>query len=240
MSMEKARLLFFEESNSLLSQMKENLTRLETAPADVQTRSLLFRAAHTIKGSAGIFGHPHISDFMQHVEDFLAAWRDKTAEPTQAGLTLMMRCREHAEHLVSRAERGEPAFAGDDAKSQELVQEILGLDGAPSTRGNPASDTRPVQQEDHEPAGPGKWRITYSPAPNIFQMGLDPLSPLRDLASARCLTDVSIAFDRIPPLEHLNPEQCFLSAEISVNAVSLAAVREAFEYFEGAAEISIQ
>lgn len=238
MSMEKARLLFFEESNSLLSQMKENLTQLETTPADVQTRSLLFRAAHTIKGSAGIFGHPHISDFMQHVEDLLAAWRDKTAEPTQAGLNLMMRCREHAEHLVSGAERGEAALPGDDVKSQMLVQEIHGLQGAHSGEVIAASDPG-VAQQNHGHSDTGQWRITYSPLPNIFQMGLDPLSPLRELASARCLTDVSIAFDQIPPLEHIDPEQCFLLAEISAEGISLASVHEAFEYFEGAATITI-
>lgn len=236
MSMEKARLLFFEESKDLLSRMKEHLDGLGQAPEDAQARTSLFRAAHTIKGSAGIFGHPHISDFMLHLEDLLALWRDGAVKPAAESIDLVKQCRDHAQHLVTLAEQGEAASALDHERSRALAQEVDALAGTRAPQD-------PVVQSPSAESGPlreaRQWRITYTPQPDIFRMGLDPLGPLRDLAGLRCIQNVTVAFDRVPSLLNLNPEACFLSAEISVSGVSRAIVQAQFEYYEGAASISI-
>lgn len=47
---------FIAESQELLLLMEEALLQIEQAPDDVDTINALFRVAHTIKGSAGLFG----------------------------------------------------------------------------------------------------------------------------------------------------------------------------------------
>ena len=45
---------FVIESTELLQQMEENLLQLESDGKDSETINSIFRAAHTIKGSAGV------------------------------------------------------------------------------------------------------------------------------------------------------------------------------------------
>ena len=47
---------FIAEGRELLEQMEEALLRVEQSPRDADTINAIFRAAHTIKGSAGLFG----------------------------------------------------------------------------------------------------------------------------------------------------------------------------------------
>ncbi|HEX5755720.1 MAG TPA: Hpt domain-containing protein, partial [Arenimonas sp.] len=46
---------FFAEARELLARMEEGLLQLEDDPADTDAIHAVFRAAHTIKGSAGLF-----------------------------------------------------------------------------------------------------------------------------------------------------------------------------------------
>jgi chemotaxis protein histidine kinase CheA len=48
--------------------MESALMSLEREPGDVEAIHAVFRAAHTIKGSAGLFGLDEIVGFTHHVE----------------------------------------------------------------------------------------------------------------------------------------------------------------------------
>ncbi len=56
MKMDEALQAFITESRELLERMEEALLHIEQQPDDAETINAIFRAAHTIKGSAGIFG----------------------------------------------------------------------------------------------------------------------------------------------------------------------------------------
>ena len=56
MNLEDALQTFIVESRDLLQQMEEALLRIEQSPDDLDLINAIFRAAHTIKGSAGLFG----------------------------------------------------------------------------------------------------------------------------------------------------------------------------------------
>ena len=56
MSMDEALNAFIQEARDLLEQMEGALLVLEQQPDDGESINAVFRAAHTIKGSAGIFG----------------------------------------------------------------------------------------------------------------------------------------------------------------------------------------
>ncbi|WP_248281443.1 Hpt domain-containing protein, partial [Azoarcus sp. TTM-91] len=58
---------------------------------DVERLHALFRAAHTIKGSAGMFGLEAV------------VLRDGALEPAPSLLELLLECRDHIEDLVGRA-----------------------------------------------------------------------------------------------------------------------------------------
>ena len=56
MNMEAAQQTFIAESRELLGDMETALLTLEKTPNDADSVNAVFRAAHTIKGSAGLFG----------------------------------------------------------------------------------------------------------------------------------------------------------------------------------------
>ena len=62
---------FFAESRGLLGEMESALMSLEREPGDAEAIHAVFRAAHTIKGSAGLFGLDDIVGFTHHVETLL-------------------------------------------------------------------------------------------------------------------------------------------------------------------------
>ena len=51
-----ARVGFLDEAADLLLQFEQALLVMETTPDDAENLNAAFRAAHTIKGTAGLFG----------------------------------------------------------------------------------------------------------------------------------------------------------------------------------------
>ena len=62
---------FIAESQELLQQMEQALLDIEQNPDDPDTLNAIFRAAHTIKGSAGLFGFDLIVAFTHVAESVL-------------------------------------------------------------------------------------------------------------------------------------------------------------------------
>ncbi|MFQ3574431.1 MAG: Hpt domain-containing protein, partial [Thermodesulfovibrionales bacterium] len=71
LEMDVARKIFIDESSDLLQEMENALLNLEESPDDDATINALFRAAHTIKGSAGIIGLEEVEKFTHKVESVL-------------------------------------------------------------------------------------------------------------------------------------------------------------------------
>ena len=56
MNLDAALETYIVESHELLTQMEESLLSFADGSVDMETINAVFRAAHTIKGSAGLFG----------------------------------------------------------------------------------------------------------------------------------------------------------------------------------------
>jgi two-component system chemotaxis sensor kinase CheA len=66
---------FLAEANDLLAQVDEGLLQLERAPGDPELVNEVFRAAHTFKGSSGLFDFPELTRLTHAAEDLLDAVR---------------------------------------------------------------------------------------------------------------------------------------------------------------------
>ena len=60
-----ARSGFLDEARQMLAQFEQSLLVLENDPSDTESLNAAFRAAHTIKGSAGLFGFDAVVAFTQ-------------------------------------------------------------------------------------------------------------------------------------------------------------------------------
>ncbi len=71
MNLDDALQTFISESRELLDNMEQALLRIEQSPQDSDLVNAIFRAAHTIKGSAGLFGIDHLVVFTHSAENLL-------------------------------------------------------------------------------------------------------------------------------------------------------------------------
>ncbi len=67
--LDQALQTYIAEARELLEEMESALLSLESDPDNSELIGAIFRAAHTIKGSAGLFGLQPIVGFTHIVED---------------------------------------------------------------------------------------------------------------------------------------------------------------------------
>jgi len=75
---------FLEESAEHLIQAEGSVLALEERPDDEEAVNVLFRAFHTIKGSAGFLGLDHVTDLSHRAETLFERVRDREVEVTPA------------------------------------------------------------------------------------------------------------------------------------------------------------
>ena len=86
-----ARVGFLDEAEDMLQQFESALLVMETTPGDAENLNAAFRAAHTIKGTAGLFGCDAVVSFTHEVETLMEALRsgrDRSQRPTIAAALL--------------------------------------------------------------------------------------------------------------------------------------------------------
>jgi two-component system chemotaxis sensor kinase CheA len=91
---DKAQQEFVSEAEELLDRMRDDLSAIAEASAagretPAPTLNQLFRSAHTLKGSAGMFGHELLAELAHHLEDILDRLRMGRASLGRTGLALL-------------------------------------------------------------------------------------------------------------------------------------------------------
>ncbi|GAA3540039.1 chemotaxis protein CheA [Zobellella aerophila] len=223
---------FIAEARELLQEMEESLLRLEQAPTDADTLDAIFRAAHTIKGSAGLFGLEPIIGFTHIVEDLLDRLRDGTLAISEELVALLLASGDHIAELVEVvAARGEQMDAAALARERELRARLqryqgpdLSLSSGPRTDGD-------VSAEDDTQVVSGLWHISLRFGPEVLRNGMDPLSFLRYLNTLGKLVSVTTLVEPMPPAEQMDPESCYLGFEIDYQSTAdKATIAEAFDF----------
>ena len=134
--------VFFAECDELLTRMEEALLELEGSSDAASTIDEIFRAAHTIKGSAGLFGFDQVVAFTHNVESLLDGMRANTVPVTSSGVELLLQARDHILALLRHA--GDEAPLPDDvaASGASLTQKLLlALQSDPSAVSSAPSDS---------------------------------------------------------------------------------------------------
>ena len=228
---------FLTEASDLLAEVDEGLLRLEREPGDAELINEVFRAAHTIKGSSGLFDFPELTRLTHAAEDLLDAVRagrlplnSAMADDLLAAFDLIRGWLSH----VTTSERL-PATAGADAadlitRLRAPLRELAGE--APE----PTADHRPAESTSVAPAwllGLGEqwlretadWLITtsaslrfarYLPDGDCFFRAEDPLNAVRNVPA---LDQISLVQpDSWPPKDEYDEYACRIGFVIATRA----------------------
>lgn len=116
------------EASDLLSEIDQAALSLEAGAPSQETVNQLFRAFHTIKGSAGVCGLEAIVDFTHHIENLLDLVRDGKIAVSPALIDLVLRSEDQIAALLG-VEQGEAP--PDPASTDKLIADLCAQAGLP-------------------------------------------------------------------------------------------------------------
>lgn len=244
MNLDAALQTFLVESRELLEDMEAKLLQTETEAADVDTINAIFRAAHTIKGSAGLFGLDDVVKFTHVVESVLDKVRDGNIQLDSNLADLFLESCDQISALVDNVANGNDA--PDEllaVKGQDLIDRLnVYLGVAPQTAAVAAAQA--VSAAPVAVAGPvaetDNWHISLRFGADVFRNGMDPLAFVRYLRTLGDIVAMSTISDGLPEFDAMDPESCYLGFEISFKSdVDKAAIEGVFEFVREDARITI-
>jgi len=247
---------FFEESRELLQDMESALLFMENAGVDSERINAVFRAAHTIKGSAGLFGLEELVRFTHRLENLLDQIRSGITELTPTRITLLLSCCDHIAGYLDRIATESPldqTFLAEDSRLLGDLDTQLGSTPAASIKAatapvlaqiTPATTASPFSEPEyinsHDTVQSGNWHISLRFGLDTFRDGMDPLSFLRYLEQIGEIVGLVTLTDNLPLLSQMHPESCYLGFEISFkSSASKAEIADVFDFVKESSTIHI-
>ena len=230
---------FISEAQEQLESLELLLLQLEDDAGNRELLDALFRCAHTIKGSAGLFGLDEVVAFTHHVETVLDLVREGVLSLTPDLGTLLLRCNDQIRSLIAAAQ-GQPETADAAVQRQTLVQALQSAAQSAGTALTAGAAT-PTRQVEAGNAAPQRWRLALRFGPEVFRQGMDPLAILNYLRGLGSIEGLVCDEARVPALGALDSETCHLGLQFELEtAAGRDAIESAFQFVQDDCEISIE
>jgi two-component system chemotaxis sensor kinase CheA len=247
MNLDDALQTFIAESRELLENMEEALLRIEQSPDDVETINAIFRAAHTIKGSAGLFGLDDVVAFTHVAESVLDKVRSSELRVTPDLVALLLQSGDHMSELVDHVANGSEPAAPVLSQGQALIGQLNAyLGGGAAPHAATVAAKVPAEYElPHTAHGGGEvetdhWHLSLRFGRDVLKNGMDPLSFIRYLGTLGQIVHIVTLTDAIPGAADMDPESCYVGFEISFKSqVDKATIEGVFEFVREDSHIRI-
>ncbi len=228
---------FFTESAEHVETMESGFLELEQRPEDIDLLNRIFRAAHSIKGNAGMFNFTAIAGLTHKMENVLDLMRNEEIPVTPHGVDVLLRALDGLKGLLDAAQG---AGEADQETIQGLEKELQACQDGENGGGATAA---PSSAEDTVAPQLAAWRlikIDWVPLPELFQRGLDPAQIFKELHELGMVKVLQVQADKIPSLETMDPERCYLSWAVELETdVPMAKVEAAFDFVRDGSELTI-
>ena len=231
---------FLSEAREQIAAIEQLLLQLEDAPEDRNLLDSLFRCAHTVKGSAGIFGLDAVVGFTHHVETLLDRLREGHLLLTPALSTLLLQCNDQIKALVDAAQDPDADDAAAAAEREALIARLHAAGGAAGgvaggvaggAAGLPAPGGAGTAEDARPAAVLGPWQVSAQFGADTFRNGMDPLTILRYVAGLGRVAMVACDISTVPTLELIDPESCHLAFQFNLQTdADRDAIEAAFSF----------
>jgi two-component system, chemotaxis family, sensor kinase CheA len=228
--------VFFQESRDGLDAMEAGLLVLNSS-ADSETINTIFRAAHSIKGGAATFGFAEVAGFTHGVETLLDDMRNGRRPVTTEAVQILLQSCDCLREMITASE-AQDSF--DQARIAALNVEIADIlaQAAPgqaadkSAEGRSATERGPAPAVAAEVGEAGGWRIRFEPVADLLRLRNEPTRMFAELAALGAIT-VRADFSRLPALDAMDPEACYLSWDIElVGHITRVQLTEIFDWVD--------
>jgi len=230
---------FMLEASELLLEMEAGLLTLERDGTDEESINSVFRAAHTVKGSSGLFGLDPVVRFTHVVESVLDRLRSHEIPVTEELIGVLLPCKDHIGDLIESTAGGEAHESPEQLETGVTLLARL----TPFLLPNSPAEAGPGTENEVEIPAPGASGspVAEPPDPDLkhrmhlslrfgaesLRNGMDPLSFIRYLSTVGEVVELTVVPDLLPEAEQMDPECCYLDFEVTLST------REPVETVEG-------
>ena len=220
--------LFFEDLEDQLTLMENALLDMQGAEnIDKEMINQVFRAMHTIKGNAGMFGFDDIVSFTHKAENLLDNIRNDKIEMTPEMVDLFLEVKDHVEEISRLAGDNETMDSALQEKHNKLLTELSKYLNEETPQNNEVNDSK----EDKSDAL--NYHLSLELLEDFFESGMKLESiiiSLEDICDELKLYPIT---DKIPLLDEINPLKAYIKCEFDLlNVTSKEDIEEVFEFIE--------
>lgn len=227
---------FIEEGRELTRQAESALLAMDEGDTDPDLINGLFRAVHTLKGSAGLFSLEEFVAFAHHQENLIMRVRDAEQRLTREQISVLLQGLDVLSGELERLAAGEEPspltriFAEQFQQIQALAPDSL--DNHPAMVDESLVN---IAREEHVRAAES-WHISLRCDPTLFEFGFDPASFIRYLGKLGQVVHLQVIHQHLPAWSEYQAELCYLGLELDL--VSEASKEEIEGVFDFIRELS--
>jgi len=242
MAGDEYRDVFITEAQDLTASLEVDLVDLEGSAGDVELINRIFRAAHTMKSSAAMFGFPQIASLTHSMESVLDRVRDGLLEiDAQVVNTLLdsLDClrrmvdeategtdNDHSERLVPLCDRLQQVASGVTTNAAEAV--------VASASGDAPAPVATVSEMNG-------YHIHLALNDDIFFQGTNPMLLLDELATLGDVEEICCDTSSVPEIGELDPLKFYLVWDITLSTTaSKQDVEDVFLFCQNDGDIRVE
>lgn len=232
---------FLEEAKELIQSAETALLALDEQSADADTINGLFRAMHTLKGSAGLFSLDGFVRFAHQMENLIMRVRDGELVLNGEMITALLSALDILRGEITQLEQTGTPSALDEANPELLsLLQTLGNSGL-STPPAATTSSEPVERQPVAAANLlASWHISLRFDRQLLQYGFDPASFVRYLSKLGTLQHIYLIQSELPDWPDFQAEHCYLGLELDLQTeASKAEIESVFEFIQELAQIRI-
>jgi len=226
--------LFLEDMDDQLSIMENTLLDISDISLEEVNKDMIdnvFRAMHTMKGNAGIFGYKTIVDFAHQAESLLDELRNNRISLTHEMIDLFLLINDHSKQLI------EVTIKDEQLNDEQLIEHKNLLKSLSSLL-----NEEDVEVIDNISLGNSvRYRINVELLEDFFKSGMDLLTIMKYLDALGTVIDLKLITDDIPPFNELNPTLAYVKLSFEYETCEAKSeIIDAFEFVVEDIELNIE
>ncbi len=232
MSMDHVKQIFISEAQEQLDVMEQCLLDVESGDAVIEQHiGAIFRSAHTIKGSAGLFGYEDVVSFAHRMESVLEEVRSGIVQFDTSLAEVLLDSHSYLKSLIAAISA--PEYAPQPQAGQQLEQALQRFLPGADIAEQQAADTAAPQQTLQS------WLIHINYHQEVFRDGMDPASQLNYLGTLGEVVKVEVQ-PRFPHWQEYQAEVCYLTLVIEfLSAAAQEEIEDVFEFIRDTSQVSV-
>ena len=231
--------LFCEDADEQLTFMENALITMKDDGVDDESVGALFRAMHTIKGTAGMFGFDAVVGFAHIAENLLSEVREGKVELTQEMIEIFLLSKDHTQILIDLAVDNKALDDDLKQKNDELLKTLRSMmpDGKGLDEIKVDADELSDENIDGEEV---LWHISLRLKEHFLSTGMDIINILSFFKLLGEVKNIVPILNKVPLLQDLDPVQAYMGYEIEfLTSEPYSEIEEIFEFVIDDIELEI-